>query len=214
MILWKVISCFTVRDLVFLQFNYSVRSSQIKWTFLLLWLWFAIVYIPWSKLALIGMIAALLIGALVCTVFCLASCVVAVLFNIRRIRYFAGSFEFQADEQGVRECSRIIGVTLPWASITSVKWLSKYIVIQTKIPNFIIALKRQGFESDQACEDFYRDIKDRIGQKMNVMDKQRIQLRTRDAQEKIALHAATVELTRKLGRAPTLKEVERYRWLG
>lgn len=214
MIRRQVVSYFTVGELGVLLFRYALRSSQIKWTFLLLWAVFAIVYIPWSTLGLIGMITSLLIGALVCCVSCVGGCLISVLCSIRRIRRYAGKKVFYANEQGISEYSRLINLSLPWASIESVIWFSQYIVIQTKIPNDIVALKRRGFESEQAYEAFYQEIKGLIGQKMDTMDKQRIQLQARDAEDKIALHAATIELTSKLGRAPTLKEVEQYRWLG
>ncbi len=212
---WKITSHPTVREMAILAFYIGLQSSRIRITFFFLWALFAFIYIPQSDSGVGLVLAYLLIGAILCGAYCfltLAIMSLAFMVGIRKSGLITGHIEHNICEEGIRQRSDFFEVALSWNAIKSITMFNRYMVIESKTPTLFIALKKQGFESEQDCDKFYREVKVAIGQRDSRKDRLQTQRLEFEAQAETLDDEVTAELRKKLGRPPTPTEVETYRW--
>lgn len=212
---WKITSNHTVREMAILAFYIGLHSSRFRITFIFLWALFAVIYVPQTGSGFGLILVYLLIGAVLCGAYCfLALTITSLVFmeGIRKSGLITGHIEHDMGEEGIRQRSDSFEVALSWSAIKSVTMFKRYIVIESKTPTFFITLKKQGFESEQDCNKFYREAKAAIGQRDSRKDRLQTQRLECEAQDEILDDEVTAELRTKLGRQPTRTEVEAYRW--
>ncbi|TBU95687.1 YcxB family protein [Phytopseudomonas dryadis] len=212
---WNISSHFSAFDSGIVFFIVSFRSLRNRLVFVFLWLIFAVLYIPWSESGFKLILVYLLIGAVLCGAYCILGIAVYSLIFMAKLRksgLLLGHIEHQVSEDGIRQYSSGVDVAFAWSAVRSITMFKRYIVLELKIPSFYMTLKKRGFESERASDAFYREVMSVIGQRASHADSYRTKRLTSEALELETNNEAAVELSKKLGRSPTLEEVRSHRW--
>jgi len=212
---WNVVSEFGLFERWSVSFRYALHRPGFYLSVVILWLLFAWQLVPWHNSSL-PLIATLIMMCLVLSgVYCLMGVAALALFFMLRLRksnMLLGTVEHSVDEKGIRERSPEVDVAFTWLAVKSITMLKKYVVLELKIPSIYLAIKRNGFESEHACDAFYWEVMDAIGQRASRSDHGRAKRLALEMRELEADSEAAAELRESLGRSPSKEEIRAHRW--
>lgn len=212
---WSVVSEFSLFERWDVSCRYSVRRPGFYLGVAFLWLIFAWLLIPWPGSSLPLITVWLMMGLVISGAYCLMGVAVlslSLMLRLRKSRLLLGAVKHSVNEQGIREQSPGVDVAFTWLAVKSIKMLKNYVVLELKIPSIYLAIKKNGFESEHACDAFYWEVMGAIGQRASRSDHGRAKRLVLEVQELEADSEAGAELRERLGRSPSKEEIRAHRW--